>query len=86
MDYENLNFDIHLKFVERKIVFAVGILSKLKCYLPKKILLSALSCINLSSSSLCDPHMGFYLQILSPQYFNSPRQNGIPGQTLLIQT
>ena len=31
MDYENLNFDIHLKFVERKIVSAVSILNKLKC-------------------------------------------------------
>ena len=36
MDYKNLNFDIHLKFVERKIVCAVGILNKLKCYFPKK--------------------------------------------------
>ena len=39
MDYENLNFDIHLKFVERKTVYAVGILNKLKCYFPKKTLL-----------------------------------------------
>ena len=39
MDYENFNFDIHLKFVERKIVYAVGILNKLKCYFPQKILL-----------------------------------------------
>ena len=39
MDYKNLNFDIHPKLVERKIVYAVGILNKLKCYLPKKILL-----------------------------------------------
>ena len=37
MDSENLNFDIHLKFVERKIIYAVGILNKLKCYFPKKI-------------------------------------------------
>ena len=35
----NLNFDIHLKFVERKIAYAVGIFNKLKCYFPKKILL-----------------------------------------------
>ena len=36
---ENLKFDIHLKFVERKIACAVGILNKLKCYFPKEILL-----------------------------------------------
>ena len=36
---ENLNFDIHLKFVDRKIAYAVGILNKLKYYFPKKILL-----------------------------------------------
>ena len=36
---ENLKFDIHLKFVERKIAYAVGILNKLKCYSPKEILL-----------------------------------------------
>ena len=39
MVYKNLNFVIHLKFVERKIVYTVGILNKLKCYFPKKILL-----------------------------------------------
>ena len=39
MDYENLNFDIRLKFVERKIVYAVVILNKLKRHFPKKILL-----------------------------------------------
>ena len=39
MDYKNLNFDFHLKFAERKIVYAVGILNKLKCFFPKKILL-----------------------------------------------
>ena len=36
---ENLKFDIHLKFVERKIACAVSILNKLKCYFPKEILL-----------------------------------------------
>ena len=35
---ENLNFDIYLKFVKRKIAYAVGILNKLKCCFPKKIL------------------------------------------------
>ena len=39
MDCKKLNFDIHLKFVERKIAYAVGILNKLKCYFPNKILL-----------------------------------------------
>ena len=39
MDYENLSFDIHLKFIERKIIYAVGTLNKLKSYFPKKILL-----------------------------------------------
>ena len=39
MNYESLNFDIHLKFVECKIAYAVGILNKLKCYFSKKILL-----------------------------------------------
>ena len=29
MDYENLYFDIHLKFVERKIIYAMGILRRL---------------------------------------------------------
>ena len=33
---DNLNFDIHLKFVECKIAYAVGILNKLKCYFSKK--------------------------------------------------
>ena len=33
---KNLKFDIHLKFVERKIACAVGILNKLKCYFSKK--------------------------------------------------
>ena len=36
---ENLKFDIHLKFVERKIACAVGMFNKLKCYFPKEILL-----------------------------------------------
>ena len=36
---ENLQFDIHLKFVERKIACAVGILNKLKCYFPYEIVL-----------------------------------------------
>ena len=39
MDYKNLFFDIYLKFVERKIVNAVGLINKLKCYFLKKILL-----------------------------------------------
>ena len=33
---DNLNFDIHLKFADRKIAYAVGTLNKLKCYFPKK--------------------------------------------------
>ena len=36
---KNLNFDIYLKFVERKIAYAIGILNKLKYYFSKKILL-----------------------------------------------
>ena len=36
---ENLKFYIHLKFVQRKIAYTVGILNKLKCYFPTKILL-----------------------------------------------
>ena len=39
---ENLNFDIYLKFVERKIAYAVGILNKLKCYFPKKFFCSSI--------------------------------------------
>ena len=50
MDYKNLNFDIHLKVVKRKIVYAVGILNKLKCYFPKKILLQLVLLTNLISS------------------------------------
>ena len=36
---DNLNFDIHFKFVEREIANAVGILNKLKCYFPRNIFL-----------------------------------------------
>ena len=36
---KNLKFDIHLKFVERKIACAVGILNKSTCYFSKEILL-----------------------------------------------
>ena len=36
---ENLKFDIHLKFAERKIACAVGILNKLNCYFTIEILL-----------------------------------------------
>ena len=36
---------------------------------------SASSCINLSSSSLCNFHMGFYPKILSPQNISSPKQS-----------
>ena len=39
MHCDNLNFDIHLKFVERKIAEAVGILNELKSHFPKKTLL-----------------------------------------------
>ena len=47
---DNLNFDIHLKFVDRKIAYAMGILNKLKCYFPNKILLQlyhVLICLHL---------------------------------------
>ena len=36
---DNLNFDVYLKFVERKIAYAVNILNKLKSYFLEKILL-----------------------------------------------
>ena len=72
---DNLNFDIHLKFADRKIAYAVGTLNKLKCYFPKKVSFATLSYINLSSSALCDSNLGFYLQILSPQNFKSPKQS-----------
>ena len=36
--------------------------------------IATLSCINSSTPSLCDFHMGFYLQVLSPQNFYSPKQ------------
>ena len=58
---ENFKFEIHLKLVERKIACAVGILNKLKMLFPQRNFIATLSCINLSSSSLCDSHMGFYL-------------------------
>ena len=58
---ENLKFDIHLKSVERKIACAVGILNKLICYFPQRNFIATLSRINLSSPSLCNSHMGFYL-------------------------
>ena len=32
---KKLKFDIHLKYVQRKIVCSVGALNKLKCYFPK---------------------------------------------------
>ena len=42
MDYENLNFDIYLKFVERKIVYEVGIPNKLKRFFKKKFFCSSI--------------------------------------------
>ena len=61
MDYENLNFDIHLKFVERKIVYAVGILNKLKCYFPKKILFKLYH-------ALIYPHLLYAISIWGSTY------------------
>ena len=61
MDYKNLNFDIHFKFVERKITYAVGILNKLKCYFPQKILLQ------LYHASIC-PHLLYAILIWGSTY------------------
>ena len=94
MDYEKLNFDIHLKFVERKIVYAVGILNKLKCYFLKKILLQLYHAL-INPHLLCAiPTWGStyksYLHktsILRTIMLGSiTKQNGIPGQTLQIPT
>ena len=58
---ENLKFDIHLKFVERKIACAVGILNKLKCSFPKEILL-------LLYHALIYPHILFAIPIWGSTY------------------
>ena len=86
MDYENLNFDIHLKFVERK--------NKLKCDFPKKSLLQLYH-------ALIYPHLPYAIpygvrptnliatkfQFSKTKLLESlPRQNGIPGLTLHIPT
>ena len=65
MDWQKLIFDVHVKFVERKIAYAVGILKKLN--FPQVNSTATLSCTNLSSPSLCDSHMGFYKSF--PQNF-----------------
>ena len=61
MDYENLSFDIHLKFIERKIIYAVGTLNKLKSYFPKKILLQLYH-------ALIYPHLLYAIPICGSTY------------------
>ena len=61
MDYENLIFDIYLKSIERKIVYAVGILNKLKCYFPNKILLQLYH-------ALIYPHLLYAIPIWGSTY------------------
>ena len=58
---ENLKFDIHLKFVERKIACAVGILNKLKCYFPKETLLQLYH-------ALIYPHLLYAIPIWGSTY------------------
>ena len=94
---ENLNFDIYLKFLERKIAYAVGILNKLKCYFPKKLLLQLYHAIiyphfnkNLSSfpyGVLPTNLISIKFQLSKTKLLGSlPRQNGIPGRTFHIPT
>ena len=59
---DNRDFNIHLKFVKCKIVYAVGILNKLKCYFPKQILLQLY-------------HVLIYLHLLDAIPLNSPKQS-----------
>ena len=61
MDNKNLNFDIHFKFVGRKIVYTVGILNKLKCYFPMKILLQLYH-------ALIYPHLLYAIPIWGSAY------------------
>ena len=48
---------------------------------PQEHSFATLSCINSSSSSLCNSHMGFYLQILSPQNFNYSKTKPLESVT-----
>ena len=89
---ENLKFDIHLKFVERKIACAVDILNKLECYFLKEILLQLYH-------ALIYPYLLYAIPIWGSTYKSYlhktsllqnkavkivPKQNEIPLQTLHI--
>ena len=58
---ENLKFDIHLKFVERKIACAVDVPNKLKCYFLKEILLQLYY-------ALIYPHLFYAIPIWGSAY------------------
>ena len=58
---ENLKFDIHFKFVERKIACAVGALNKLTRYFPKEILLQLYH-------ALIYPHLLYAIPIWGSTY------------------
>ena len=58
---KNLKFDIHLKFVERKIACAVGILNKSTCYFSKEILLQLYH-------ALIYPHLLYAVSIWGSTY------------------
>ena len=89
---KNLKFDIHLKFVERKIACAVGILNKLKCYFPKEILLQLYHALIyprlLDAILIWGSTYKSYLHKISILQNKAvkllPKQNGIPVQTLHI--
>ena len=78
MDYEKLNFDIHLKFVERKIVYTVGILNKLKCYFLKKGLLQLYH-------ALIYPHLLYTIPIWGSTYKSYLHKTSIL-QTILLRS
>ena len=62
---ENLKFNIHLKFVVRKIACTVGILNIFEMLFPQGNSIATLSYINLSSSSLCGSTYKSYLHKIS---------------------
>ena len=91
---DNLNFNNHHKFVECEIVYAVGIINKLKCYFPEKILLQLYHVLIYLHHLYAIPIWGSTYKSYSTIFQFSktkllkslPRQNGIPVQTLHIPT
>jgi len=49
-----LDFYQHIKAIEKKVACAIGILCKLKYYLPKDVPIGTLSCSHIFSLDLCN--------------------------------